>query len=544
MKHLYQILPILALFQVISCTKNSIDLQHPTLVDDSTLSHEEIVLGDQLNNPYTVENVKAALFSLYPTKAPQQVNATDLYVRFLPKNDNQLSALKKLGIPLLDHPMDYDIVCDGDFYHDPTISADVPTWQYSVVPADFKFPFSIEYEILDECFIASETSTKADDGIDWDAVEAESFRLTGNEAMLIAYDGVSSDVARMGPDGIEGREVSKAQTSYTPSGRVTIIDDKANGGQPFGVAGVRVDCNVFVKYATTYCDRDGYFTIPKKFSVNPRYRLVFKNSTGFSIGFNSVLYPASVSTLGKNSPAGVNVTIDSCSERKLFRRCVVNNAVYDYFARCGAGDLNIQTPPSDLCIWTFDKLDVSSAVMLHHGTVFEGLSANKYFTIAAEVVKFFTPDITLGTKDLVSYSEIYELAVHELAHASHFAKVGKDYWNNYIQYIGLCALEGKSMYGDGQGESAGHCAVGEMWAYFMQQKLFAERYPYFSGRALPQLWFHPVIFSYLSERGFTVHDIFEAMNAEVTSVQALKESLLELYPARRTMINQVFGRYE
>lgn len=539
MKHLYRILPFLALVHVISCTKNYDDLQHPTLVDDSKLSHEEIVLGNQLNNPYTVENVKAALNSLYPTKASRDVQATDLYVRFLPKDDAELNILKKLGIPLLDHPMDYDIVCDGDFYHDPSIATDDPTWQYSVVPTGFAFPSSVEYEVLDECFIASDATTKAGDGIDWDAVEAEAFRMTGNEAML----NTSGDAFGVSSDGISVNGATKAG-SYNPSGRVTIIDDKANGGQPFGVAGVRVDCNVFVKYASTYCDRDGYFTIPKKFSANPRYRLVFKNSTGFSIGFNSVLYPASVSTLGKNSPAGFNVTIDSASERKLFRRCVVNNAAYDYFSRCSAGDLNIQTPPSDLCIWTFDKLDVSSAVMLHHGTVFEGLSANKYFTIAAEVVKFFTPDITLGTKDLTSYSEIYEMTVHELAHASHFAKVGKDYWNKYIQYIGLCAVQGKSLYGDGQDDGAGHCAVGEMWAYFMQQKLFADRYPYFNGGALPQLWFHPVILSYLCERGFSVHDIFQAMTPEVTDVQLLKESMLTLYPSKRTVINQVFGRYE
>lgn len=526
MKLLYRITPFAASLLLLSCSGKSLDVMTPQDVDDSSLSHEEIVLGNQLENPYTVENVKAALQSLYPTKALVDLPVTDLYVRFLPENDSQLSQLRKLGIPLLDHPMDYEIVCDGDFYHDPSLSTDVPTWQYSVVPSNFVFPTRIRYEILDECYIASEQNTKAGDGIDWDAVEAESFRLTGNGSML------------------ESDSSTKADKGQTPSGRITIIDDKANGGQPFGVAGVRIDANVFVKYSTTYCDRDGYYKFPKKFSANPRYRLVFKNEKGFSIGFNSVLYPASVSTLGKNSPAGVNITVDSNSERKLFRRCAVNNAVYDYFNRCSAGDLGIQTPPSDLTIWTFDKLDVSSAVMLHHGTVFDPESANKYFQIAFKVVQLFAPDITLGTRDANSYSDLYALVAHELSHASHFSAVGRDYWNNYIAYIGSCALMGKQLYGDGQGEYAGYCAVGEMWAYFLARKLTADRYPYFDLAPIPQLWFHPVIFSYLYERGFSVSELFGVLGPSVVDVNTLQESLLLKYPAKRTIINQVFGRYE
>ena len=162
---------------------------------------------------------------------------------------------------------------------------------------------------------------------------------------------------------------TKAGSKVVPSGRITIVDEHANGGKPFGVAGVRVSCNVFVKFDRAYTDRDGYYKMNKKFSAQLRYRLVFKNVKGFAVGLNLVLVPASVSTLGKSGPSGVNMTVTSSSDDKLFRRCVVNNAAYDYYSRCARTDMNINCPPSDLRIWIFNNMQASSAVMLHHGAV-------------------------------------------------------------------------------------------------------------------------------------------------------------------------------
>ena len=254
------------------------------------LSHGMIVLGDRLENPYKTENITKALETLYPTKADRvDVRTTNLYVRFLPKDENEYRTLEKLGIIMVDHPLDYDILVEGDWYHDPEIAQEDVTWQYAVVPHDFVFP-DIRYELIDECHIAENdaTGTRAD-GIDWEAVEREAYRLTGNEDKLV-------------PE-------TKASAKLTPSGRITIVDEDADGGKPFGVAGVRVSCNSFVKFAHTYTDRDGYYKMDKKYSSDLRYRLVFENEKGFSIGFNLVLVPASVSTLGKTDPSGVNMTV-------------------------------------------------------------------------------------------------------------------------------------------------------------------------------------------------------------------------------------------
>lgn len=507
-----------------ACTKG-LGVENPNISNwEDDLCHDEIILGEQLENPYTVANVKNALDVLYPgTKASSSINATDLYVRFLPRSEEDLETLKNLGVSLLDHPMDYSVVRDGDYYHDPEIERDCITWQYGVVPVGFEFPAEIEHELLDECYLAeNDPSTKSSVGIDWEAVERKSFDLTGNSGMLC--------------------EQTKGGGTE-PSGRITIVDSNANGGQPFGVAGVKVQCNVFIKFASAFTDTDGYYKIPKKFTANPRFRLVFENSKGFTIGFNTILYKGSISTLGKHSSQGATVNVSSNSERKLFRRCCVNNAAWEYYEKCSPGNYNIASPPSNLCFWCFDDLDVSSSVMLHHGTIMGGNSTNTIYQLVAWIVQIFGPDITLGTKNLLTYDQIFATVVHEMAHASHFTKVGLEYWNTYIGYIVSCALAGQDTYGDGTLNNAGHCAVGEMWAYYMENKLYKDRYGRNPG-AGNSYWFHPQILTALQDRGLSVYQLFAAFTPIVTDKRKLQDEYMGLYPTKRSVITQIFNRYD
>ncbi len=491
------------------------------------LTHDMIVLGDHLENPYTTANMRRALKSLYPTKADRvDLKTTDLYVRFLPADDAEYDLLTGLGLELTDHPMDYDIAVEGDWYHDPDIPEGNVTWQYAVVSHDFTFP-PVRYEIIDECYISeNDPGTRADTSIDWSAVERESYILTGN------HDRISCET------------VTKASDKVKPSGRITIVDKHANGGKPFGVAGVRVVCNSFVKFDYAATDRDGYYSMKKEFSSQLRYRLVFKNSRNFSIGVNLVLVPASVSTLGKSSPKGVNVTITEKSESKLFRRCAVNNAVYDYLSRCASDDLDIKTPPSDLRIWLFHGLKASSAVMLHHGALLEDDLLRKFLKGFESLIEYFAPDITIGVSGKDEYRELYSTTCHELAHASHFAQVKTDYWDKYISYIVESYLKSGGMtYGDGSGEYSGYCQIGEMWAYYLESRMFKDRY----GGSFPtfgtSFWFYPQIFRYLDERGVSPSDIFAVLTDEVTSQADLRNALISAYPKKRSIIEQVFSRY-
>ena len=117
--------------------------------------HGMIELGEKLEDPYSVTNVTKAIEALYPTKAGTvQLSPTNIYVRFLPENEEQFETLRRTGAVLLDHPVDYHIVREGDYYHDPSIDEDNITWQYAVVSPDYVYPEGIYYEKLDDCYIA------------------------------------------------------------------------------------------------------------------------------------------------------------------------------------------------------------------------------------------------------------------------------------------------------------------------------------------------------------------------------------------------------
>jgi hypothetical protein len=82
-----------------------------------------------------------------------------------------------------------------------------------------------------------------------------------------------------------------------------------------------------------------------------------------------------------------------------------------------------------------------------------------------------------------------------------------------------------------------------MWAYYLESKMFKDRY----GGNFPTFgnsyWFSPQIFRFLDERGLSSSDIFSVLNDDVTSKESVKEALIMSFPEKREMVEQVFSRY-
>ncbi|WP_299064808.1 hypothetical protein [uncultured Polaribacter sp.] len=125
-------------------------------------------LGNKLENPFSVTNMQRALDTIlkevkksksYQAKSFQksaeqiEIKKTDLYVRFLPKDSLELNIIEKdTTIVLYDHPLDYEIEEQGEYYHDPELPEDQISWRYTVVKPDYEFP-EIQYEVLSDLFI-------------------------------------------------------------------------------------------------------------------------------------------------------------------------------------------------------------------------------------------------------------------------------------------------------------------------------------------------------------------------------------------------------
>ena len=519
--------PFFALLLLCSCSKATQDGDFAdSESSDSLPGHEMIVLGRQLDDPYSVENMTKALEALYPTKADRiNVDPTHLYVRFLPSNEKEYDALLERGLDLLDHPLDYEIVREGDYYHDPSVEEGKITWQYAVVSPCFDFGTGVRYEILDRCHIpVTMPDMKSDEnGIDWEAVERKAYEISGNASRL--------------------QPVTKAGGN-SPKGRITIVDEELSA-QEVGVKGVMVSCNSFVKFGKAYTDEEGRYQMSTHFSSKPRYRLCFKNKKGFCIGFNLLLVPASVSSLGKGETTGLDCKVTKKSDRMLFTRCVVNNSAYDYYEQCLGDKKSIPTPPANLRIWLFQALSSSSAVMLQQGACIDSSVLAEYLGQYLTLVKMFLPDVTLGIKSAHSYRDIYATTVHELSHASHYMAVGNDYWDAYATFVlSSFVTSGFVTYGVGTEKNHGYCEVGEMWAYYMQSSMVNERYQGETKRFYGMnYWFHPQILLNLEERGLDRYKIFAALGPDVVDKEMLRKKLLSLYPEFKSAITQAFARY-
>ena len=82
-----------------------------------------------------------------------------------------------------------------------------------------------------------------------------------------------------------------------------------------------------------------------------------------------------------------------------------------------------------------------------------------------------------------------------------------------------------------------------MWAYYMQTRLYRERYPESDTVFGTSYWFYPQIFNYLDERGLTCYKAFNALQPTVIDRDLLQEKLVNLYPEAKTMILLAFNRY-
>lgn len=122
------------------------------------------VLGNKKENPYKVENMRKAYQNLYKN-GKRNIATSDLYIKFKPRDAEDMKKLIESDIYFTDFPLDHEIIQEGDYYSE----EDFPSL-YSTVKIDTRLP-NIPYEVLNELYI--------DDSNPF--ILAESMRLTGNE---------------------------------------------------------------------------------------------------------------------------------------------------------------------------------------------------------------------------------------------------------------------------------------------------------------------------------------------------------------------------
>ncbi len=421
-----------------SCSKDNITPPENENLPEVVSNDGLIKLGKKLENPYSVSNMKKAYQSLKSKKQfklgikEEELTTTHLYLRFLPSDSLEYSLLlNDTTLELFTYPLDYEIEEEGDYYQDPTIVEGDGTWLYTVVPVGYHFP-EMQHELLEECFIpdeeAAEENSKSTNKSNFLAdLETEAMRITGN---------LSEE---------ELTEIENSKSWWRPSkkypkGTIQVEDVVGGSGNSNfqGIRRVKVRTHRIVKISRDWTDKDGIYNISRGYRRNVHYSIIFENQTGFKVWGNRAMFAPARYSMGWQSKYGHSRNFSNNSKAWLWS--TINNAADDYRIKCGA--FRITPPPNNMRIWSMrsngkwaGSAPMGRQITLNINSLMDflviGYAAAKTSGITV-ALSLCLPDIFILHSGDESTRRIYETVYHESAHASHYSRVGKEYWLKQI----------------------------------------------------------------------------------------------------------------
>ncbi|MCY1636726.1 hypothetical protein, partial [Marinifilum sp. D737] len=541
MKKNYYMVAILAVILVIAACQKEDDIS-PHNIKNEPLADNAIKLGKKLENPYTVENMQKAYDNLKKDnklKSSFQIQTTDLYVRFLPKDSTELNTLEADSLFLFDYPLDYEIEQVEYLGEELELKPKEENWYYTSVPVNYEFP-DIQYEILANLFLPpeddQESETKAISL--WHDLEDEALKITGN------YEVPE-------PDEISDSHVKRSH-KHRPQGYVRVMDTYKD--KYVGVEKVRVRTRRWFKYGRDYTDSNGYYSVNRRYRRSVHYCVFFKNQIGFKIRARAMSIWKAKHHVGKHNRRGYDINIGTGS--RAWRFATLNNAVAKYWSLCDR--FGIQKPHSNLRLVAKNASKGNSATpMLKHvwgaygfrpksgiaslfykfGFIGVSYLANTFFRLCL-------PDIVVTSHSDKGTDKVYLTAFHELAHASHFKKVGSRYWIKYINYI-ITYGKKSNPYGSGTGKNAGYCGVGEMWANFCSEYFY--RYNYKKSKSpewKPDKDFYDpgFLMDAVNEiPDLSIQEVSYCLTGSVTSIPKLRDRL-KIYTSDDAKIDKLYNK--
>lgn len=398
---------LLALLSLIASCNND----EPNLTENTHSSSEKgvpIKLGKKLENPYSIENMQKALGNLKSSKVSAKsssdndikITTTHLYLRFKPKNQEELNILKvDSTLVLYDYPLDYEITEIGDFYKDPEVTGDQPTYQYCAVAVDKKIPEGLEHELLAKLFIPDEYSDQSTDSkrssksYSTDMVDAlvdEALRITNN----------------LKEANIQGKSSLTARSSkWRPSGTIKVWDDVLN--DYVGVEGVQVRARRWFTTHRGFADVNGFYSCDGEFRQDANYSIDWERHD-FALQ-DGWLNGATYNGPKKDGNWDLNLKDDTQEYYATIFR-----AAHHYYYK----DIkDLRRPPQN----SFWKTQMKIKAYNESNNEINASHKEERRFLGAQL-KIYNPQRQTD--------EIYGTVIHELAHASHWDMSRSDFDNS------------------------------------------------------------------------------------------------------------------
>ena len=353
----------------------------------------------RLENPYSVTNMKKALESLKsktskgPDNAYAAVNIkpTHLYVKFIPRNEAELSAVKRdTLIELYEHPLDVeDWVIQTYFTYDTASNRPPELW--AAVKVGHRLPRGCPSQILERLYIPDEMkhnprgkNTTVPHPFADELVE-ESFRLTGNPL----------------------NKTTVKAAKWTPAGTIKVHDDVL--ATYVGVEGVKVRARRWFTTHWGIANSIGDYVCNGQFKREANYSIDwekydFEIRDVFS---NSTFYYAPDKIKGD-----WNLNI-SAGDQKFY--ATIFRAAFHYYHKNIQG---LRRPPNNKFFTTQLKIMANNYYSASNGNHCPGCR----FLGIGSAIKIYNPNRPS--------SAIYGTVIHEIAHASHWKMDGSGYRNS------------------------------------------------------------------------------------------------------------------
>lgn len=438
-------------FILISCEKEE-DLSVPKEKSPNQIKEEDkIEIGKQLENPYSVENMQKAYNNLNLSNGRTsgdkiKITTTHLYIKFKPKTEEELDILKKDStLILFSYPLDHKIIKTGSYYHDPTLPADQPTYQYTSVEVNKKLPVGVSYELLAQLFIPDDNKNQ----------NLSNGKYGSNEEVKALVDEALKITGNLEDESVSNGRI-EAIASWRPRGRLIIWDDVTKDNNP--VYGVDVRAKRWFTVHTGMSDINGYFTCNGTFDRPADYSIhwekydfsvrtgTFGQAECHKTNMQDVWYPA----LGTYKSATVN------HEQQYY--ALIFQAAYDYYYGNRHG---LSSPPRNSAYHPQIKFaaDLSSTKSSHTSVMYTRTGG-------------LFPSIRIREWGLNS-NDVYSTTVHELAHAAH--------WDMDREAFRILLLAANSSIYSPMSDIKASEAVFESWATGVEWQFTQYRYRNFIG---------------------------------------------------------------
>lgn len=346
-------------------------------------------LGNKLENPYSVMNMKKAWENINKTSKVSKsgdIKATHLYIKFKPKTEVELNILKRDSTLILyDIPLDFEIKEHGDFYRDPEVPLDQPTYQYTSIPVNRQLPSGVAYEILEELFIPDEegdyeeTSKYFASKTTIDQLVDESLKLTGN----LDENEIGSSLT--------------AKSKWRPAGTIRVWDDNPSGW--VNVEGVEVRARRWFTTHKGIANSSGYYSCDGRFRRDANYSIDWER-------YHFALQDGWLNGATYNGPKKRGNWDLNLNSGKQEYYATIFRAAYHYYYKDIKG---LRRPPQNSFLKTQLKIRAYPQNLYEGNTLGRHKEERRFLGAQIKIYTYTRPTI-----------DTYSTVIHELAHASHW----------------------------------------------------------------------------------------------------------------------------